>query len=379
MAFSGGVFSFTSNSFAPTPVTGTTISSSAAAATWSEIATGLSTCVLKDGTQTLTGNIPMAGFKLTGLGAGTAAGNSTRYEQLYTATTLTDAATISWDTSLAPVATVTLGASRTMGAPTNIKAGGTYVLIVTQDGSGGRTLTWNAVFIAQGSGTMPQPETAASAVTVFRFTSPDGTNLNLEAQTPFMDSNYFVRGTTDPTKKVRMEADGLTTATTRVITMPDKDMTLGTVIGTEQSASGTSISFTGIPSWAREIVVHLLGVSTNGTQNWQIQIGPSGGVETTGYNSGANANGTSARGTSGFLINNFGSANVVLHGQIKFTMESASTNTWTSLGILTRSDADGTVHSAGAKACASAIDRLRIIMDGTDEFDAGSFNISYSA
>lgn len=37
-----------------------------------DIATALSTCVLKDGQQTITANIPLSGFKLTGVGAGTA-------------------------------------------------------------------------------------------------------------------------------------------------------------------------------------------------------------------------------------------------------------------------------------------------------------------
>lgn len=45
-------------------------------------ATGLSTCIAKDGQTVLTANIPMAGFKLTGLGAGSAAGNSVRWEQV---------------------------------------------------------------------------------------------------------------------------------------------------------------------------------------------------------------------------------------------------------------------------------------------------------
>lgn len=62
-------------------VTGTTISSSWANSTLSDLATGLSTVICKDGQTTLTANIPMANFKLTGLGAGTAAGNSVRYEQ----------------------------------------------------------------------------------------------------------------------------------------------------------------------------------------------------------------------------------------------------------------------------------------------------------
>lgn len=45
-------------------------------------ATGLSTALCKDGQSTPTANLPMGGFKLTGLGAGSAAGHSVRWEQV---------------------------------------------------------------------------------------------------------------------------------------------------------------------------------------------------------------------------------------------------------------------------------------------------------
>lgn len=80
MSFSGGTFSI--NSSGQPVVTGTVISSTAFNALTADLATGLSTCILKDGTQTLTANIPMGGFKLTGLGAGSSNGDSLRYEQL---------------------------------------------------------------------------------------------------------------------------------------------------------------------------------------------------------------------------------------------------------------------------------------------------------
>lgn len=44
-------------------------------------ATGLSTCILKDGTQTVTANIPFAGFRLTGVGAATALTDAAQYSQ----------------------------------------------------------------------------------------------------------------------------------------------------------------------------------------------------------------------------------------------------------------------------------------------------------
>ncbi len=79
MPFSSGSFSLVAGN---PVVTATTITSSWANNTLSDIATGLSTCLLKDGTQNPTANLPMAGFKLTGLGAGSAAGDSVRWEQL---------------------------------------------------------------------------------------------------------------------------------------------------------------------------------------------------------------------------------------------------------------------------------------------------------
>ena len=61
--------------------------------------------------------------------------------------TLTDGATIAWDVSTSPVAKVTLAGNRTLAAPTNAIANGQYIaLLVIQDGTGSRTLTWNAVY-----------------------------------------------------------------------------------------------------------------------------------------------------------------------------------------------------------------------------------------
>lgn len=89
--------------------------------------------------------------------------------------TLTDQATIAWNTALGQIATVTLGGNRTFGAPTNLKVG-SYILHVVQDGTGSRTITtWNSVFKWPG-GVAPTLTTTASARDVFSFIC-DGTNL----------------------------------------------------------------------------------------------------------------------------------------------------------------------------------------------------------
>jgi hypothetical protein len=62
-------------------VTGTAISSTWANTTLSDIGTALSQSLSQDGQTPVTANLPMGGFKLTGLAAGTTAGDSVRYEQ----------------------------------------------------------------------------------------------------------------------------------------------------------------------------------------------------------------------------------------------------------------------------------------------------------
>lgn len=62
-------------------VTGTTIQSTWANTTLSDLATAITQSISQDGQTPITANLPMGGFKLTGLSAGTTAGDSVRYEQ----------------------------------------------------------------------------------------------------------------------------------------------------------------------------------------------------------------------------------------------------------------------------------------------------------
>ena len=60
--------------------------------------------------------------------------------------TLTDASTISWNAITQPVAKVTLGANRTLGAASGGVAGQFVSLLIIQDGTGSRTVTFNAAY-----------------------------------------------------------------------------------------------------------------------------------------------------------------------------------------------------------------------------------------
>jgi hypothetical protein len=81
---------------------------------------------------------------------------------------LTDGATIDWAVNTSPVAKVTLGGNRTLNAPTGSASGQFISLVVIQDGTGSRTLTWNAVY-EFASDTAPTLTTTANLGDLFVF------------------------------------------------------------------------------------------------------------------------------------------------------------------------------------------------------------------
>ena len=147
----------------------------------------------------------------------------------------------------------------------------------------------------------------------------------------------------------------------------------------QASTSGTSIDFTGIPSWVKRITVMFNGVSTNGTSLPQIQIG-SGSVATSGYiqnatymvNGGSNsANG----GTTGFILAVGTAASDTLYGTAVITLVGSTNYVST---VNTVRFAGASVVGAGGITLSGTLDRIRITtVNGTDTFDAGSINILY--
>lgn len=77
--------------------------------------------------------------------------------------TLTDAASIATDASLSNAFSVTLAGNRTLANPTNIVAGHTYLWIISQDGTGSRTLAYGSYFLFPAA-TAPTLTTTASGI-----------------------------------------------------------------------------------------------------------------------------------------------------------------------------------------------------------------------
>lgn len=92
---------------------------------------------------------------------------------------------------------------------------------VTYTPSGGGALAAKNVFA--GGAALVGGEMMINVPTILQF---DGTQLNIIGSLPAIDSRPLVIGSADATKKVRLEVDGLTTATTRVLTAQDQDGTI---------------------------------------------------------------------------------------------------------------------------------------------------------
>lgn len=200
--------------------------------------------------------------------------------------------------------------------------------------------------------------TTTSANTMFYWTSP--TTVALATVTPF----------------ARTVLDDADAATMRA--------TLGTtslIQGTAQNTtSGTSFDFTGIPAGVKRITVMLNAVSTNGTSTLQVQMG-AGSIETTGYQSSV-LGGVPGNVIAGVSI----VSGMICAGTITaagtnvavLVLTNVSGNIWIMTGTNVQYTTGAGFLLSGLKTLAGTLDRVRLTtVNGTDLFDAGSVNILY--
>lgn len=261
----------------------------------------------------------------------------------------------------------------------------TLVVNVTSVGGAGTLASWTISMAAVG---------ASTAAAVSNTPAGNITATTVQAAINELDSEKLssAAGAVSDTN-LSSVATGATTgdsASIPVVTFTSKGrvtaittaakITSGTAIAT---TSGTSHDFTSIPSWVKRITLMFNGVSTNGTSLPIVQIGDSGGIEATSYN-GAASGITSAVATenhsTGFKLSVAGiaSASNIFTGQLTLSLMDSSTNTWAISGSLGLTSSASSVLVSGTKALSAALDRVRLTtVNGTDAFDAGSFNIYY--
>jgi len=182
MSYNGsGVFQI--NTTGQPVVAGTVISSTAFNALTSDLATGLSTAITKDGQTTVTANIPMAGFKITGLGAATVGTDAVQYGQIQSNT----------DKLVTVSGTDTLTGSVTP-ALTAYAAGNLFSFVVANTNTGAVTINIDGVgskaITRTGSTALVAGDMVAGEVVLIEY---DGTRFQL--LNPNSYTNLVVSGT----------------------------------------------------------------------------------------------------------------------------------------------------------------------------------------
>lgn len=164
---------------------------------------------------------------------------------------------------------------------------------------------------------------------------------------------------------------------TAVISGQNSAITAGTAV---VSTSGTTIDFTGIPSWVKRVTVMFQGVSLSGTDDILVQLG-TGATPTytiSGYlsTSAAISNGATPATnnfTTGFNIYQ-GNAAYIASGQMVITL--MGSNLWVSSHAVKRVTT-GVATGGGDVTLGATLTAVRITTTGTNTFDAGSVNILY--
>jgi hypothetical protein len=141
------------------------------------------------------------------------------------------------------------------------------------------------------------------------------------------------------------------------------------------STSGTSIDFTSIPNWVKQITVMFSALSLNGSSTPQVQLG-SGSFTTSGYAGTTIRSGGTINSTSGMLMTAQAGPSDSCSGLI--IISNITSNSWvssTSYGY----DGSSNAGSGGSRVSISGtLDRVRVTtINGTDTFDAGTINILY--
>jgi hypothetical protein len=134
----------------------------------------------------------------------------------------------------------------------------------------------------------------------------------------------------------------------------------------------TEIPFTGLASGANRISVMLDSLSLSGSDDAIVQIGDSGGYETSGYTSATLDSAGNNSSAAGFIIELGGDSRDASGRAL--VMERISGNTWVCSIHFARAGSGG-ISGGGRKQLSAELDRLRIVASGSNTFDGGAVNV----
>ena len=215
--------------------------------------------------------------------------------------------------------------------------------------------------------------TAGDGFTVTIFNAGTGT-ITIDGAT-----SETINGATSITLTSQYQSAHLFCDGTAWFNVADSNAGSSVTLGTPQATtSGSTKTFSGIPSGTKLIIFSFDGVSTDGTAGAGVRIGDSGGIETTGYVSASQESGsaTIASSTAEFILISPSIAARAYHGHMILALMDSSNNTWSASVQFSETTGPEVWHGSGTKSLSAELTQIDITCS-PDAFDAGSVNISY--
>lgn len=275
---------------------------------------------------------------------------------------------------------LTKGGDIASASPLVIDTDGSYFDVTGTTGFSAMTVAAGAFFVLQFDGALTI--THGSGITL-----PGGANITTvagdqalcyatAANTVTVIS--YVRASVSPVPMTQAQAEAGTDTTPRPVAAEQIAQAIAaqttsgvTWLGSQASTSGTSINFTSIPSTASLIIVSFQAMSLDSGAVTLVQIGDSGGLETSGYDSGGNVAATETTSTSGFVMYTAAATNQV-RGWMMLSHEGS--NKWNASHVCSTNG--GILGGGGTKTLSATLDRLSVVA-GSGNFDAGAINVGY--
>ena len=144
--------------------------------------------------------------------------------------------------------------------------------------------------------------------------------------------------------------------------------------GVVATTSGTLFDFTGIPSFVKRITVVFDKVSLSGSDDIIVQIGDSGGVETTGYLSNSATGDSTSESAVGFVVRLAGAGRDVRGTMV---LVRADANDWIESHSVYQASNIATQGGGSKTLSAGPLTQVRLTRTGTDTFDLGQATLFY--
>ncbi len=388
MPRSGGIYTLPPGYFA---TDGTTIEVSQHNPPLEDIAQALTDSLPRDGSAPMTGNLAMGSNKITGLAAGTNAGDAVRFDQLPTFTPTTATLTAGTDAQgQGPITTdqvtITVAAANPSGVTLPTAVAGDRVIIANRGanpvniypaaGAAIGALATNAPVLLAVNQSV---EFFARSATQWEGQISQPLDADLTALAALATTGLVTRTAagTMATRQI-VSADGSVAITNPAGVAGDIDLSaaraeaFSSVVSLSGAAPITvTTAITGAPSY---VELWFNGMSLSSTGHAFVQLGDAGFV-TTGYDSSGASNGAGVSATNGFIVR-VGVAAQAFTGTM-IMRRTPGTNTWIEAY---NGFADGLASyltGAGKVTLAAPLERIQVTATAANNFDGGTVYAVY--